>query len=75
MKKPLRIKRFEVVPLEYEVETTAPLLAKLRVYCTFWRYVRLCKIQPTLGEKPLCEKPLCRPFWRLFYARIKWVRV
>lgn len=66
----MKIKRFEVVPIDYEIKTNAPLLVKLRVYGTFWRFVRLRKLQPTLGKKPIG-----RPFWRLFYARIKWVRI
>lgn len=70
MKIALRIKRFDVVPLDYEIETNAPLRVKLLFYGTFWRFVRLRRITLTLGGKPVS-----RPFWRLFYARIKWVRV
>lgn len=72
----MRIKRFEVVPLDYEIETNAPLLVKLRVYGTFWRFVRLCKVQLTVLTVPRCDqKPIGRPFWYLFYPRIKWAKV
>lgn len=72
----MKIKRFEVVPIDYEIKTNAPLLVKLRVYGTFWRFVRLCKVQPTVLTAPRCDqKPIGRPFWCLFYARIKWVRI
>ena len=72
----MRIKRFEVVPFDFEIETNAPLLVKLRFYGTFWRFIRLFKIQPVMLIAPHVDKePIGRPFWRLYYARVKWVRV
>lgn len=70
VKKPLRIKRFEAVPLDFEIETNAPLLVKLWFYGTFWRFVRLYRITFVWRGDPVS-----RPVWRLFYARVKWVRV
>lgn len=72
----MRIKRFEVVPLDYEIETNAPLLVKLRFYGAFWRFVRLYKVQPMVLTAPhIDQKPIGRPFWYLLYPRVKWVRV
>lgn len=66
----MKIQRFKAEPIDIEIETTAPLLVWLGLVSTFWRFIAIKRIQLTLGDKPFGK-----PYWRLYYARVKMRRM
>lgn len=68
----MKIERFALEPIDVEVESNCPLLCRLWLLLTYWRFVRLGKITPTIkNEKTGEETPYGMTIYRLFYARIK----
>lgn len=68
----MKIERFALEPIDVEVEAKYPLLSRLVLYLTYWRFIKLFKFCPTIkNEKTGKETPFCKPFYRLYYARIK----
>ena len=63
----MKIKKFEVVRLPFEVESNHPILSRLVVLSKIHKLILFGKIQPMLNGKALCK-----PFYRLYIPEIRY---
>ncbi len=65
----MKIKKFDVVKLPFDVESNHPILARLLVLSKIHKLISFDKIQPTLNGKPFGK-----PFYRLYIPKIRYTR-
>ena len=66
----MKIKKIEIVRLPFDVETNNPIVARLIVMTKIFRLVSFVKIQPMLFDKPACK-----PFYRLYIPKIRYIKI
>ena len=73
----MKIKRFAIERIDVEFRPSSNtllsrLMLRVMIALTYWRFVRLEKIIPTIkNEKTGKETPIGKPLYRLFLARVK----
>ena len=65
----MKIKKFEIVTLPFDVESNHPMLARLIVLSKIHKLISFGKIQPTLNGKHLGK-----PFYRLYIPKIRYTK-
>ena len=64
----MKIKKFDIVKLPFDVETNNPIMARLIILSKIHKLLIFAKIQPEIGGKECCK-----PFYRLYIPKIRFV--